>query len=119
MDAKQYAQYKTDVAAHLEGLTGISTGICPGCQVCADEYTDGDLRALEAGWECGDIFEEPWFSWRRCNCCGSTLGGNRETMHAVDPDGNILHVGGVCVDCVYFLEYGCLDDTTMAEIEAS
>lgn len=35
----------------------------------------GDTE-ITLGWDEND--GEPWFSWSACDCCGSTLGGNRE-----------------------------------------
>jgi hypothetical protein len=35
----------------------------------------GDTE-ITLGWDEND--PEPWFSWSSCDCCGSTLGGNRQ-----------------------------------------
>lgn len=61
---------------------------------------------------------EPYFSWQPCECCGSTLGGNREDYSFACEDGSELEAS-ICQDCVYYLAYGQLDDATMMEIEES
>lgn len=61
---------------------------------------------------------EEYFSWRRCSICGTTEGGSREDGQAVDSKSDaIVFVGSICLDCVYFNEYGRLDDMTMMEVE--
>lgn len=57
------------------------------------------------------------FSWRRCDCCGTTLGGDRSNCTAFhERTGEIVEVYA-CSDCVYFVAYGQLDDMTMLSIE--
>ena len=63
-----------------------------------------------------DIASEPHFSWSHCESCGSTLGGNRYAAHGIEKDGSLNHFE-VCEDCLYFLNYGQLDDQSMIEIE--
>jgi hypothetical protein len=101
--AKWYAEYESAVAEFLEreGLSALSTG-------CDEHMTPED--------EGGDV--DPWFSWSPCECCGSHLGGNREYLFARDTNNDIVHFK-VCEDCVYYVNYGRLDDSTMAEIEAA
>lgn len=68
---------------------------------------------------------EPYFSWRPCECCGTNFGGNREDVIAWPKDIDFKAPGheerllefSVCEDCVYYNEYGKLDDMTMMEIE--
>lgn len=107
---KQYEQYKESVKRGLDGLQFVSTGACPGCEDC-------DLPA-----DCSDhdreLAEEPSFSWSACDCCGSTLGGNRHPAHGRDKNGDLMHLE-VCQDCLYYINYGRLDDQTMLDIESS
>lgn len=65
-----------------------------------------------------ELAEEPSFSWSSCDCCGSTLGGDRHPAHGYDKDDNLIHLN-VCADCFYYLNYGQLDDVSMLEIEAT
>jgi len=71
------------------------------------------LSFISAGVENND----PWFSGRPCECCQSALGGMREHMHAIEEESQIQVEYTICEDCVYYLNYGRLDDTTMLRIE--
>ena len=88
---------------HMKGLTAISTGICPGCQECADTHADGDVEKLQRLWETGRLADEASFSWSACECCGSHLGGDRTVAHAVDSKNETIHMDGFCMDCVFYI----------------
>ncbi len=63
---------------------------------------------------------EPYFSWRSCDCCGCHLGGNRYDCNGYNPTTKEVQDGySVCEDCVYYVEYGQLDDMTMMRLEKS
>lgn len=63
---------------------------------------------------------ESYFSWRPCQCCGTGLGGDREDANGYNPiTKQVQSYEFICTDCIYFAEYGQLDDTTMLEIENS
>lgn len=64
------------------------------------------------------VEEEPegFFSWRPCECCGSSLGGTREHYRFAQESGGIFEAD-ICVDCIHYLTYGELDDATMMEID--
>ena len=62
---------------------------------------------------------ESFFSWRPCECCGDPLGGDRERCNGYAPVTKEIKEFTVCMDCVYYAEYGQLDDTTMLAIERS
>lgn len=69
----------------------------------------------------GDPIEEE-FSWRQCECCGSSLGGPRYTMKGYVPSSKPGRAGEVfeykvCQDCWYYTTYAQLDDQTMLDIE--
>ena len=90
MTKKQYQQYQRDVDVFFrsEGITNLSGN--------------------------GDTF----FSWRECDCCGRTPGGDRETADGYNPETKeVQHYDGICADCVYYAEYGQLDDQTMLDME--
>lgn len=111
MTKQEYAEYQERVATFLQRVEHVSTGPCSGCADCQREYD------LEDGQDMDDVPAEPWFSWRPCEVCGDRFGGNREHYHGI-VDKEIVH-GSCCEDCVYYLNYGRLDDTTMLSIERS
>ena len=106
MNAAQYAAYEVAVAAFLK-----SNNVKPGC--CSPAGGQADSNETETPCEA-----EPFFSWRPCECCGSRLGGDRETYQFAQEDGALFEAD-ICVDCVYYLAYGVLDDCTMLEVDAA
>lgn len=99
MNKAQYQQYEADVAQFIEeeGIRFLRTGT--------------DTKSEDEGGS-----PDPWFSWRPCECCGCTLGGNREYLFAVDADGEQVQYE-ICEDCVYYVNYGRLDDQPMMRVE--
>ena len=96
--AEDYAQYQADVAEFFkrEGLANLAYD--------ADKYPEGCV--------------EPHFSWSPCDCCGRQLGGDRVDCSGYNPTTNEVQDDyQVCPDCIYYVEYGRLDDTTMLRIE--
>jgi hypothetical protein len=65
-----------------------------------------------------DSDSEYSFSWRACECCNSDLGGDRIPATGYNPTTKEVRHYTVCSDCIYYAEYGCLDDMTMIEVEA-
>lgn len=97
MTKQEYADYQEAVATFMlrEGLQNLT----------AD--TRGD-----DGEPC-----ESYFSWRRCDCCKRPEGGNREECYGYNAKTSEAQGPyAVCEDCVYYAEYGRLDDTTMASV---
>lgn len=95
-----------DAVEHgLQGLKHISTGPCPGCKNCADNFGYCCVHSLDYAIENGEVCDEGGFSRCQCECCGSTLGGNRYAAHGVDSDGKVLHLE-VCPDCVWYIANG-------------
>ena len=60
---------------------------------------------------------EPYFSWRPCECCGDTLGGNRYDVAGYNNADKEIYLYAVCPDCLCYTEYGQLDDMTMMDME--
>lgn len=59
-----------------------------------------------------------YFSWKGCDVCGRTLGGDRYECNGwSSKHDEVIDEIGVCIDCIYFAEYGRLDDSTMMIIE--
>lgn len=91
------------------------------------QYADYENRVAEfferEGLNCLTELEErgePYFSWQPCDCCGSSLGGDRYDCNGYNPTTKEIQDGySVCTNCLYYIAYGCLDDVTMDEIENS
>ncbi len=97
MTKQEYSDYEQAAAAFFaqEGIQNLST--------VADE--DGDT--------------EPSFSWRSCDCCGSGLWGDRYDANGWNPTEKQVQEYSVCQDCIYYAEYGQLDDMTMLDVRRS
>ena len=95
MTKKEYENYTTRVELFFnnEGINNLS------------QITDDD----------GDC--EPSFSSINCDCCNRSLGGDRYECNAYNPDTKEIQEYSVCTDCVYYAEYGQLDDMTMMDME--
>ena len=95
MKLSEYREYQSNVADFFksEGITNLST--------IADE--EGDT--------------EPSFSWQSCDCCGSSLGGDRYDCNGYNPETKEIYEYSVCPDCVYYAAYGSLDDMTMLDMD--
>lgn len=114
MNATQYAEYQARFTDMTAGLVHLSTGGCPGCEECGlpDEPTNDEY----------DMASEGHFSWSPCHTCDSDLGGDRYAAHAhLDRElqlglPSLIHLS-VCADCLYYINYGRLDDATMLAIE--
>jgi hypothetical protein len=61
---------------------------------------------------------EPFFSWSSCQCCGTRLGGDRYECNGYNEQTKeVEEYNRICSDCVYYAEYGRLDDSTMMDME--
>lgn len=112
------ADYETYTAAvdsffQSEGIENLTTGHIK-CPECDCDFVDEKCPECESGRECLD---EPYFSWRPCECCDRTLGGDREHATGYNRKEHAILEYEICTDCAYFAEYGELDDMTMLKIE--
>ena len=64
-----------------------------------------------------DPESEAYFSTRPCNCCQRHQQGNREDANGYNPTTKEIYEYSVCIDCLYYVEYGRLDDMTMLDLE--
>jgi len=110
VNKKEYSEYEESVKNFFEreGITNLS-------RITPEEDTEnGDYSVCP---HCGaGIDYDDHFSWSPCECCGSTLGGNRVHCAGYHPENRQIVCYDVCVDCEYYAEYGQLDDMTMLEI---
>ena len=109
MTRDEYESYRAAVAAFMEreGIRNLSSGPSR-CPECGSELEDGNCQTH-------GLVNEPFFSWRPCDCCGTSLGGNREHATGWNPTKKQVQEYTICEDCVYYAEYGRLDDQAMAE----
>jgi len=101
------SEYSERVAHNLRGIDYVSTGANSRCLQCLD--TAGlSANEAESRLERDGMFSEPGFSWSPCESCNSSLGGDREPAHGfalIQGKETLVHMD-ICIDCVFFLEYG-------------
>ena len=121
MNKKEYQEYEKAVAHTFkeDGITNLSQGHlkCPDCNF--DFFQDAvDTETVKC--MCGSTkaeLDEPSFSWRACECCGSHLGGDRYHAISFNHTTDEIYEYEICVDCLHYVEYGRLDDMTMMDME--
>lgn len=115
MNKAEYQQYEKNVQEFFEteGIANLSAGHfkCPECDV---EFNDKDKCPNCDGDR--EAFDEPYFSWSSCECCGG-IAGNRQFATGYNPTTKEVHEYDVCEDCIYYSEYGRLNDMTMMDME--
>jgi len=101
------SKYTDAVESGLRGLEAVSTGLCPGCDDCADAFGYESTEAFTADYETGQVYDEGHFSWNGCGICGSSLDGTLEHWHAIDKETKrIVHFDDACMDCVLYIANG-------------
>lgn len=95
------SEFEKAVKDNLEGIEAISVSLLSDCDIC---LSDNNCTADEI--ESGTAFDEGGFSWRPCDGCDSSLGGNRYSAHGIVND-EIIHFE-VCEDCMLYLANGDL-----------
>lgn len=56
--------------------------------------------------------------YHACECCGRPEGGNREHATGWNPTTEEIQEYTACSDCIYYAEYGKLDDMTMLDVSS-
>lgn len=121
MNKQDYRDYQKRVASFFEHehLANLSSGRIT-CERCKTKLNNEEDFSFCPNNECLDfkrrIIDEPFFSWGRCDCCKTKLGGNRVDASGYDILNKEAREFVVCEDCIYYAEYGCLDDATMLAI---
>ena len=64
-----------------------------------------------------DSEHNAYFSTWRCDCCKRHWQGDREDASGYNPTSKEIYEYSVCIDCLYYAEYGQLDDMTMMDLE--
>ena len=80
-------------------LNFVSSGLCPGCQECADSFGYEDIDAFNQDYENGTICDEGSFSWNPCDDCNTLLGGDSFFAHGIDENEKLNHFT-ICYDCL-------------------
>lgn len=86
------------------------------------EYADYERRMTAAdAWllrfDPKDPDEEGYFSHFPCGVCDRPTAGHRTECTWVNTNGRHGEPLNVCDDCIYYQEYGRLDDQTMMDME--
>lgn len=104
------SEFSEAVERGLAGMTGISSGTCPGCAECMEIDGHSDEQEHKLAWNTSDLPSASGsFSWRPCGVCGTTLGGDRNVWHWIDErdaSREIHHEHDMCDDCALFLASG-------------
>ena len=92
------SDFEKSVEQQCAGLDAVSVG-CKGPQC---EHADGDE----------DHSCETYFSWRQCDSCCTTLGGDRSEAYGVwHDDGDTCAIKmSICTDCMMYHGNGELPD---------
>lgn len=118
MTRTEFADYEESVREFMarEGIENLTSGHyeCPECHL---EFEDRSL--CPSCEQHKDLFDEPYFSWNRCDCCDRNEGGDREFATGFNPTTGEVQEYSICEDCAYYAEYGRLNDRTMLEVENS
>lgn len=98
MTKQEYAEYEDTLQTWWQDYSkGYGQGRLEDCIACPED-------------------DDPHFSWSECDICLRPLGGDRYPAHTIDKNGDVIH-WSICPDCLYYLEYGRLDDITMLDME--
>lgn len=50
--------------------------------------------------------QEPYFSWKGCDCCNNKKGATVENCTGFNPDTKEIQEYKICGDCLYIATYG-------------
>jgi len=99
------SKFTETINQHCEGIANINPGasaICPDCLCIYGVEDTDDIDDMQEQLYC---LEEPAFSWRDCDTCGTSLGGDRQEAHGFDADNNVVHLD-ICCDCAAWFANG-------------
>ena len=96
-------------ARGLRGIEFFSPGFNCRCPECNPDGTVTEEQQMR-----GEYPDEPEFSWRACDACGSSLAGDRHAAHgfvSIRRGGKdvpeLIHLE-ICLDCVFYAANGDL-----------
>lgn len=104
MTKREYRQYEARVKAFFEteGITNLTAS--PPSEHCLCEESEPQE------------YSEAYFSSQPCECCGSSLAGDRQHATGFNSEHKTVLCYEVCQDCLYYVAYGEFDDQTMMDI---
>lgn len=94
---------------NTKGLHAISSGFSAHCEDCRDSHDICCEHRAKFAMESNEIVDEPSFSWRSCETCGSRLAGDRQAGHALDSNDDLVHLN-MCTDCILYVANGDLPE---------
>lgn len=122
MHYAEYAIYEHNIHEFFkdQGITHLSVGNPPRCIQCGGQWSSDGEYCLKCS-ETSESQNEPWFSWTPCDCCGDPQGGNRHHASGWNTEKRDRNTQWfvICETCAYYVEYGCLDDLAMEEVETT
>lgn len=62
-------------------------------------------------------YNDTFYSWSNCDVCNRNLSGKRYNCQGLTKNNNIIEDIEVCLDCVYYMALGQLDNATMLNLE--
>ncbi len=108
MTKQEYADFKQVVAEFFEreGIENLTSGNiwCPACGVDFD-----DSGKCPECHESKDTMDRPYFSKWPCECCRSTLHGDRIDCVGYNPRLDRILEYAICTDCVNYILHGHLE----------
>lgn len=102
------SKFSKAVYHNLIGLHSVSVGLCPNCEICANDV-GMSLEEFNEALENDEIFDEGNFFWVPCETCDSRLAGMRYAAHGLTKNNDLLHLN-VCEDCLQFIANGTEPD---------
>lgn len=111
MTKEDYEDYKANFQYYSAGMQCLCNGPAHGCIDCHPDALE--MTRDEFFSAVGDGKDES--SSFTCDLCKRPLAGTRYPAHGW-LGAEVCHFS-ICSDCVYYMEYGQLDDMTMLEME--
>jgi len=80
-------------------LEFVSSGLCPNCEECSDNWGYESIEEYNQAVENYEIEDEGSFSHYPCDDCNTNLGGDSFAAHGIDENGELVHFT-ICRDCL-------------------
>lgn len=80
-------------------LNFVSTGLCPNCEICKDNWGYDSMEKFNQDISSGDLQDSGNFSWNPCDDCNTRLGGDSFVAHGINSSKELIHFK-ICYDCL-------------------